>query len=108
MKFTQEIKDKWVAALRSGEYRQGTFQLKSQKGYYCCLGVLNHVINYGQPEHHGQLNGLLDRSTQNRLIFLNDQTVKSFDEIASYIECNIKGDGCLIDSEIDRISGLPL
>lgn len=34
-----EIKEKWVAALRSGEYKQGTGQLRYQDNY-CCLGVL--------------------------------------------------------------------
>lgn len=35
----QEIKAKWVAALRSGEYEQGRNYLKGAEGY-CCLGVL--------------------------------------------------------------------
>jgi hypothetical protein len=34
-----EIKNKWVAALRSGEYQQGLHNLKSNN-QYCCLGVL--------------------------------------------------------------------
>lgn len=36
----QEIKAKWVAALISGEYKQGIGRLKSDRGEYCCLGVL--------------------------------------------------------------------
>ena len=35
----QEIKAKWVAALRSGEYKQTKDVLQSSSGY-CCLGVL--------------------------------------------------------------------
>lgn len=38
-----EIKAQWVAALRSGEYRQGRSQLRTETpdGHrYCCLGVL--------------------------------------------------------------------
>jgi hypothetical protein len=35
----QEIKDKWVAALLSGEYQQGHYNLK-QNNKFCCLGVL--------------------------------------------------------------------
>ncbi len=43
-----EIKKRWVEALRSGEYRQGTHALKQvvydatgeQYVKYCCLGVL--------------------------------------------------------------------
>jgi len=33
------IKAKWVAALRSGEYKQAKENLQDDKGY-CCLGVL--------------------------------------------------------------------
>ena len=34
------IKQKWIAALRSGEYKQGKGQLHNSKGEFCCLGVL--------------------------------------------------------------------
>ncbi|MFE7797032.1 hypothetical protein [Nocardia sp. NPDC057440] len=34
-----DIKQKWVDALRSGEYRQGKEYLQFD-GNYCCLGVL--------------------------------------------------------------------
>lgn len=34
-----EIKDKWVAALRSGEYKQTSAALQTKEGF-CCLGVL--------------------------------------------------------------------
>lgn len=39
----EEIKEKWVAALRSGDYQQGTGYLHRTDGgqdQYCCLGVL--------------------------------------------------------------------
>lgn len=39
----EEVKKKWVAALRSGEYKQGKDQLKTERYgecTYCCLGVL--------------------------------------------------------------------
>jgi hypothetical protein len=35
----QENIRKWVEALRSGEYEQGTGRLKTRDGSYCCLGV---------------------------------------------------------------------
>lgn len=35
----EEIKAKWVAALRSGEYKQTTGVLRT-KDHFCCLGVL--------------------------------------------------------------------
>lgn len=43
-KMKPAVKKKWLAALRSGEYKQGkTGQLKDEKGGYCCLGVLCDV-----------------------------------------------------------------
>ena len=38
-KMNTEIKQKWVSALRSGKYEQGSDKLYSGRGY-CCLGVL--------------------------------------------------------------------
>ena len=38
----QEIKEKWIAALRSGEYRQTKGRLHDANGY-CCLGVLTDL-----------------------------------------------------------------
>jgi hypothetical protein len=35
-----EVKAKWVAALRSGEYQQGRGELRSISNCFCCLGVL--------------------------------------------------------------------
>lgn len=35
----KEVKKKWVAALRSGKYKQAKGALRSRNGY-CCLGVL--------------------------------------------------------------------
>jgi len=36
----KEIADRWVAALRSGKYKQGQYHLNDGNGNYCCLGVL--------------------------------------------------------------------
>jgi hypothetical protein len=36
----QEVKEKWVAALRSGNYTQGTTVLRGPGNRFCCLGVL--------------------------------------------------------------------
>lgn len=38
----QEIRKAWVAALRSGKYKQGTRKLKDGETY-CCLGVLTLI-----------------------------------------------------------------
>ena len=37
-----EVKKKWVAALRSGEYKQAKKQLRYD-GSFCCLGVLCEI-----------------------------------------------------------------
>lgn len=40
----KEVKDKWVEALRSGEYTQGLQMLHdADSNAYCCLGVLCHI-----------------------------------------------------------------
>lgn len=36
----KEVKQKWTAALRSGEYQQGRKVLRTAEGQFCCLGVL--------------------------------------------------------------------
>ena len=35
-----EIKAKWIEALNSGNYEQGTGALHNDRDMYCCLGVL--------------------------------------------------------------------
>jgi hypothetical protein len=46
MKMNPEVKAKWVAALRSGEYKQIQGRLHDEKGF-CCLGVLCAVSELG-------------------------------------------------------------
>lgn len=36
----QEIKTRWLDALRSGEYQQGLQKLRGEDDTFCCLGVL--------------------------------------------------------------------
>lgn len=38
-----EIKQQWVEALESGEYRQGNGVLQTADDRYCCLGVLSDL-----------------------------------------------------------------
>jgi hypothetical protein len=44
----QEWKDKWTAALRSGEYKQGRGKLRNFDNTYCCLGVLCDIVRPGK------------------------------------------------------------
>lgn len=111
-----EFKHRWIAALKSGKYRQGTGRLKlthhvateieSRKKIYrddfCCLGVGCEIIS---PE------GFIDRGTtwgssyyyvewmtdEGRgltvtLINLNDSENKSFNQIADFIALNVEDD----------------
>lgn len=57
VRFTQAVKDQWVAALRSGDYRQGCYRMYDPKtGCFCALGVLADL--------NDQLDGLgMDRDT---------------------------------------------
>lgn len=41
----QSVMKKWVKALKSGKYAQGTSYLK-QGSEYCCLGVLSSISPY--------------------------------------------------------------
>lgn len=42
LKFTKEIKEKWLEALKSGKYKQGVGMLY-KCGEHCCLGVLCEI-----------------------------------------------------------------
>jgi hypothetical protein len=94
-----ELKAKWVAALRSGEYRQATGLLYwGNPDAYCCLGVLGCVANgtrgrLGAYGSEGFRNGGYDialkqigEKAQAKLSRMNDRGGKTFPEIADYIE----------------------
>lgn len=73
----QELVEKWLAALRSGKYQQGTQHLCSiengQKNY-CCLGVLLDVANIKGRTSVGYIDNVMDFNgdtatlTNNRLL----------------------------------------
>lgn len=56
----KEIADKWVAALRSGQYKQGREYLR-RGDQYCCLGVLCEVVEVEATETypHFSYDGLM-------------------------------------------------
>jgi hypothetical protein len=103
-----QVKEKWVAALRSGNYQQARNGLKKGGGY-CCLGVLCDIVN---PDGWENINGYnyyrfggskddcalpiplenevgLGRNSVSACITLNDTQRQSFDQIADYIEKNL-------------------
>lgn len=98
----QELKMKWISALRSGTIQQAKGRLKAAPDRMCCLGVLRHVDNPNNRKTNG--NGLLsDDDIQRlgltlgvvkRLAVMNDGSFDgdrrhSFDEIAEHIEANL-------------------
>ena len=101
-----ELKAKWVAALRSGEYKQGQHVLRNSLDHFCCLGVLADIHspdkwsldkstdNY---KHDGYWEafprtledaGIIASSAMNYLSEMNDSG-RTFAEIADYIEANL-------------------
>lgn len=96
----------WLAALRSGEYKQGKNKLRTD-GDFCCLGVLcdvaakrgigawvpgtdrflgpdgNVCTMFAPNEIIDALGAYLEDT---KLTFMNDSENKSFAEIADYIE----------------------
>ena len=89
--------DKWIAALRSGAYKQGTgeFHIHNQfHDKHCCLGVAELVGGYEtiSLDDYSSLRtfyGLIESQTES-LYKLNDSEKEDFFEIADYIEHKIK------------------
>lgn len=109
-----EIKEKWVTALRSGDYKQTSGALAVRVGddttnvAYCCLGVLceiavdegvipsgnflekNEIKRYDEQSTAFLPTRVIDWSrafTTTVVVAMNDEG-SSFDEIADYIEEN--------------------
>lgn len=108
-----ELKAKWVAALRSGEYQQVRGMLKGISGdtpAFCCLGVLCDVLKpdgwsgtdvYGAYEHSFNDGKSVQDTYPNRSVMkdlgiypsaakdlakMNDDDHADFNKIADYIE----------------------
>lgn len=98
-----EIKAKWVAALRSGEYQKGADWLHNEAlGTHCCLGVLQCVVPGLEKDEQAELldpEALdyigIDCVQQSHLANMNDAQnsdgtfTNSFVDIADYIEANL-------------------
>jgi hypothetical protein len=102
-------REQWIAALRSGEYKQCTGKLyrPGEEGGYCCLGVLGVLAGARRVDNEGCLSGLefdVDDTSeiygaylpqtiadsvgiysQQTLSDMNDKGM-SFEEIADYID----------------------
>ena len=98
-----EVKSKWTAALRSGDYKQAKKALRTVDNRFCCLGVLCEILAPGNWRRHFDDDGWdhdgceslpsddigkladIDEPQVEALAELNDSG-QSFAEIADYIE----------------------
>jgi len=97
----KEYKDKWVAALRSGEYKQhrhgsnDNLHERTPGGVTarCCLNVGAHVVFGADADRMitvvCKANLGLSSDASDRLINMNDKEGKNFNEIADWIEANL-------------------
>ena len=101
----ETLKEQWVAALRSGEYKQGTGVLYNPiDDTYCCLGVLAKICSMPlTTEWKDQIEfipapitKILEYVEENivtrasgDLAVMNDSGLSTFNNIADYIETNI-------------------
>lgn len=76
-KFTQEIKDNWLKALKSGKYKQGFGKLTTIVNgeiRHCCIGVLGDCTEgleaKTSPEHSNPYNFLIDNGIQTTEIWI--------------------------------------
>jgi len=61
-KMNTEVKQKWIDALRSGKYDQGSEKLRSVQGY-CCLGVLCDLYSQEQ-DSEWEFRGIAETNLQ--------------------------------------------
>lgn len=91
-----EFKEKWLAALRSGEYKQCEGSLHSDAGH-CCLGVAEIVLGFESEDNEVLVgdyipNAIVGTAHDNKIVGIltnmNDNG-KSFLQIADWIEANL-------------------
>lgn len=97
-----EIKEQWLIALRSGEYKQGEGRLKriiensdgEAEARYCCLGVLCDIaiqsgieIDVTETEPWPRLNGAMARGVSfNKQVSALPEAVQEWSGVGTYGE----------------------
>ena len=92
-----ELKQKWVEALRSGKYKQCVNELYDGVDKFCALGLLGYIDGQQPWVERGaelppswyitEIGMTVEQREQ--VIEQNDQFMKSFPEIAEFIERNL-------------------
>lgn len=105
----KEFAEKWIDALRSGEYKQGEAELYTPKtGTFCCLGVCARIGGNKPSDISGfpyltyarllnipkELFGNSTNKLVSKLTHMNDGAMgerkHTFPEIASWLEENVE------------------
>lgn len=93
---TEQQKQRWVQALRSGEYRQCVGRLKNggKVTSYCCLGVAQELFPDEAKKPQGGEPGTISHEfvpqfQQSQLMYMNDSRCP-FPKIADWIEKNVE------------------
>ena len=106
MKMRKYVKDKLVAALRSGKYKHCIYNLKDGNGCFCPMGVLCYLyrgasweLREGRYYFWGQRCGMpqdrilewahISNDDVHTIIMLNDEKTYSFKRMANWIEKNL-------------------
>jgi hypothetical protein len=91
---TKKQKKLWLAALRSGKYKQGFGDFRGDGintyipvNTYCALGLLQRVCKKGK-DHYPESGVDIEEFTT--IVYMNDNEFKSFKQIANWIEKNIE------------------
>lgn len=92
-----DIKERWIAALRSGEYEQGTATLRGTDGKYCCLGVLCELA---------VADGVVGRATRDTFGYFYRSTADPADSQKSYLPLAVQ-QWAGLDSSSPRIPNVP-
>lgn len=104
-KLNKRLKNKWLKALRSGEYKQGKGSLciynKKGEAHFCCLGVFADVaikepwktvrgseLSVENNTAYVPIN-YIPMNVQHSLTNLNDGVSYTFKRIANWIEKNL-------------------
>ena len=89
-KLNPEIKEKWIAALRSGEYPQHRGAIyNSDRTAFCCLGVLHRIVqkgSLGETYEAANITTGTGLCGVNDFVRMNDYEMLTFDQIADRIE----------------------
>lgn len=111
IKFTPELKAKWVAALRSGKYRKtrsALHEITNKRCTYCALGLLCHVAGLKAKRSglsdrlygYGKMGAAFSLPDEIQLhpdavrdiVMMNDMRNDPFRKIADFVERHVKAE----------------